>query len=143
MLFRSVPAYFADRPAVDLLGRSDRYIARLVVDRFLPGHSKWDSDYVIHVRRPDLILGAGRDLLERPDFRVLYLEARSREGLVFFVRREAVPKLLDERIVLSDLWTGRPLDRTEALAPARAPCLAGPSRKSAATTSYEPLRPRE
>jgi hypothetical protein len=114
-----VPAYFSGLPAVDLLGRSDRHIARLVVDRFLPGHSKWDWDYVMQVRRPDLFLGVSRGLDERPDFQRAYLEARSPEGLVFYVRREATPKLLDRRVALSDLWTGRPLDRAKKRSPAR------------------------
>jgi hypothetical protein len=106
-----VPAYFSGRPAVDLLGRSDRHIARLAVSGFAPGHSKWDWDYTIHTRRPDLILEASRGLDERPDFRSLYFEARSAEGLVFFVRRKATAKLLDERIELFDLPARRPVVR--------------------------------
>lgn len=106
-----IPAYFSGRPGVDLLGRSDRHIARLAVDGFIPGHSKWDWEYVIHVRRPDLILESSRGLDARPDFRALYLEARSAEGLVFFVRRKATPKLLDARIELFDLPARRPVAR--------------------------------
>jgi hypothetical protein len=109
-----VPAYFSDRPAVDLLGRSDRHIARLAVPGFAPGHSKWDWDYVIHTRRPDLILESSRGLDERPDFRALYLEARSPDGLVFFVRRRSTPKLLDAHAGLFDLPARRPVAREAA-----------------------------
>ena len=62
-------AYFAERPAVDVLGKSDRHIARLSVDRFSPGHSKWDWSYVIHSLRPDVILDVSRGLGARRDFR--------------------------------------------------------------------------
>ena len=50
--------YFARRPAVDLLGRSDRTIARMAprTKRFWPGHTKWDYEYSIGRLRPDLIV---------------------------------------------------------------------------------------
>jgi hypothetical protein len=110
-----VPPYFSGRPAVDLLGRSDRHIAHLAVNRFVPGHSKWDWEYVLHVRRPDLILGESRGLVARSDFRALYVEARSREGPVFFVRRESTAKLSASGLGLFEVGSGRPA------APANAP----------------------
>jgi hypothetical protein len=50
--------YFARRPSVDLLGRSDRTIARMAprTKRFWPGHTKWDYEHSIGRLRPDLIL---------------------------------------------------------------------------------------
>lgn len=49
--------YFASRDAVDLLGKSDRYVARLPARRpFVPGHNKWDYAYSIGTKRPDLIV---------------------------------------------------------------------------------------
>jgi glyoxylase-like metal-dependent hydrolase (beta-lactamase superfamily II) len=50
--------YFARRPAVDLLGRSDRTIARLAprTTRFWPGHTKWDYAQGIGRLRADLIV---------------------------------------------------------------------------------------
>ncbi len=103
-----VVPYFSERPAVDVLGRSDRHIARLVVDRFLPGHSKWDWDYVLTERRPDVFLETSRGLGDRDDFRAEYLEARSRDGIDFFVRRDALAKLLDPELEIIHLPPMRP-----------------------------------
>jgi len=54
----SVP-YFSGRPAVDLLGKSDRAVARSAPHDipFQPGHVKWDYAYSIGVLRPDLVVG--------------------------------------------------------------------------------------
>jgi hypothetical protein len=49
--------YFAHRRTVDLLGKNDRYLARLPERvTFLPGHNKWDYAYSIGRGKPDLIL---------------------------------------------------------------------------------------
>ena len=60
----SIP-YFSDRYALDLLGKSDAYIAHLkpnlqpglagLVD-YRPGHDKWDYDYTIGKLKPDVII---------------------------------------------------------------------------------------
>jgi arabinofuranosyltransferase len=121
-------AYFAERPAVDVLGKSDRHIARLVVDRFAPGHSKWDWSYVIHALRPDVILDVSRGLAARSDFRKGYLLATTSvrgEPLHFFVRRGAEGRIHDAGVVFSSLLvSGKPTP------PARQapPGLAQPSR---------------
>lgn len=48
--------YFSHRPAVDILGKSDRFVARLPAHRpFVPGHSKWDYAYSFGKLRPDVI----------------------------------------------------------------------------------------
>jgi len=48
--------YFARRPSIDLLGKSDPLIARrLARGLFYPGHDKWDYEYSIGQRRPDLV----------------------------------------------------------------------------------------
>ena len=60
--------YFSERTAVDLLGRSDRRIAREAVRpevllnqdpamAYYPGHSKWDLAYSIGDLRPDVVVG--------------------------------------------------------------------------------------
>jgi len=92
-------AYFSERPGVDVLGKSDRHIARLKVDRFQPGHSKWNWEYVIQVRRPDVIEGLSRGLARRSDFRSAYRPAPRGQ---FFVRRGSEAKLLDPTIVLGE-----------------------------------------
>lgn len=49
--------YFSRRPAVDLLGKSDRVIARgeRRLGPLYPGHDKWDYAYSIGRLRPDVI----------------------------------------------------------------------------------------
>jgi hypothetical protein len=48
--------YMTGRPALDILGKSDKHIARLdALPGSLPGHGKVDTDYLVG-RRPDLIV---------------------------------------------------------------------------------------
>ena len=50
--------YFCERLAVDMLGRSEPHIARLPAGPGrVPGHNKYDFDYVVETLRPDYILG--------------------------------------------------------------------------------------
>jgi len=53
------PAYFSDRPAIDLYGKSDKRIARMApaTPAFRPGHNKFDLEYSINHLRPDLVEG--------------------------------------------------------------------------------------
>jgi len=50
--------YFARRPAIDLLGRSDAHVARTPSrgQPFRPGHSKWDYERSIGAARPDVVV---------------------------------------------------------------------------------------
>ncbi|MFZ0546391.1 MAG: hypothetical protein WAM60_13180 [Candidatus Promineifilaceae bacterium] len=50
--------YFAHRPAVDLLGKNDAYVARLPANEGSrkPGHNKFDYEYALTEERPDLIV---------------------------------------------------------------------------------------
>ena len=50
--------YFSRRPAVDLLGKCDPYIARLKSHpgAMAPGHNKFDFGYSLGVLRPDLLV---------------------------------------------------------------------------------------
>ena len=111
MLYRHlrVPVYFSGRPAIDVLGKSDRHIAKLEVDHFFPGHSKWDWDYVLEERRPDVFRAPSRGLGDRRDFRSAYVKVQTERGLSFFMRRDALDKLVDREVVIVDLTTGRPL----------------------------------
>ena len=55
--------YFARRPAVDLLGKSERVIAEGPMRPevgFYPGHMKWDHAYSFGQRRPDVIVDTWR-----------------------------------------------------------------------------------
>ncbi|MFC1693733.1 hypothetical protein ACFL1R_09535 [Candidatus Latescibacterota bacterium] len=65
--------YFSNRTAVDILGKCDRHISRMEAKistklsrftDFTPGHSKWDYDYSIGRKKPDVIThlwGGGRE----------------------------------------------------------------------------------
>lgn len=50
--------YFADRPGVDFLGKSDRVIAKLEWrgQVFWPGHNKVDGEHSIGRLRPDIVI---------------------------------------------------------------------------------------
>jgi hypothetical protein len=87
--------YLSRRPGMDMLGKSDRHIARLEAERHQPGHSKWDWDYVVNEARPEVIQAATRGLGKRTDFRAAYLHVKTPGGLVFFLRRDARAKLND------------------------------------------------
>lgn len=62
----SIP-YYVDAPAIDFLGKSDRYIAQLPPDLSgsvswsemysVPGHNKYDLDYSISTLRPTYVQG--------------------------------------------------------------------------------------
>jgi hypothetical protein len=58
VVWAGIIPYFARRPAVDLLGRSDPTIARMAprTRRFWPGHTKWDYGHSIGRLRPDVIV---------------------------------------------------------------------------------------
>ena len=70
--------YWSERPAVDLLGKSDPVVAELDPDpryAFQPGHGKWDYDYSIGELRPDVVVQLwredeeGRAVLEAAGYR--------------------------------------------------------------------------
>jgi hypothetical protein len=104
-----VGPYFAERTSIDVLGRSDRHIGHLRVDRFIPGHSKWDWDYVVGELRPDLIDSTSRGLSEHADFLRHYAVARIGPQAQLFVRRDSVDKLLDPDVEVLPL--GAAVDR--------------------------------
>jgi len=50
--------YFAGRRAIELLGKSDKVIAKSQpVAEFVPGHNKWNYAYSIGKLKPDLVIG--------------------------------------------------------------------------------------
>jgi hypothetical protein len=100
---------------MDMLGKSDRHIARVTAAKHLPGHSKWDWAYVVGTARPELIRAATRGLGRRSDFRSDYLNVAARDGISFFLRRDAVAHLHDPAARLSEFRDGawRPLVQGE------------------------------
>ena len=87
VFWAGVTPYFCERYYVDLLGKSDRQIARMTVDRFAPGHSKWDWRYILDVRRPDVLASSTPELRTEGRFYEDYCEARGE--LKYLVRRDA------------------------------------------------------
>ena len=110
-----VTPYFGERRALDLLGKCDAHIARLSVDRFMPGHSKWDSKYTIYQQKPDVLSRLGRELQDNPDVTEHYYSTRTRpsKGQALYVRKESVHKLLEHQYPLTDMETRRPVARTK------------------------------
>ncbi len=117
--YGGVPPYFSERHAIDVLGKSDRHIAKLRVDRFVPGHSKWDWGYVLS-QEPDLILATSRGLGLQPGFRREYrLAVARRADLRFYVRRDSLGALTDPELRLFDPVRGSPIPPSDALDPRR------------------------
>jgi len=90
-----VVPYVSRRYAIDVLGKSDRHIARLEVDRFEPGHAKWDWDYVLETQRPDVFDAPSRGLERDPRFLRDFVRVRAPDGVVFYLRRGAAGLLHD------------------------------------------------
>ena len=90
--------YFAERESLDVLGRSDKHIARMQVDRFIAGHSKWDWNYVLESRKPDIIDFESRGLRNHPRFRSDYAALVLGPAKFLFVRKEALNKILDRSL---------------------------------------------
>jgi hypothetical protein len=89
-------SYFSHRPVRDVLGKSDRYIARLQVDTFAPGHSKWDWDYELETVKPDIFNKKSRGLANFPKFRSDYVRVDSRLCPEFYIRRDRRALLRDQ-----------------------------------------------
>jgi hypothetical protein len=100
--------YFAERTGIDMLGKSDRFIARSqphenggsfdnVEEIFRPGHNKWDYGYSINQLMPDIVAqiwGSSREMAP-------YLEAGGYEyfevdGFAMYIRVNSEHVLWDE-----------------------------------------------
>jgi hypothetical protein len=58
-------SYYSNRRVIDLLGKSDRVIARGPAKRsFIPGHNKWNYEYALGSLRPDVIADEYPPLLQ-------------------------------------------------------------------------------
>jgi hypothetical protein len=76
--------FFSGLKTLDMLGLNEPVIARKPVDFFMPGHNKYDADYVL-AKKPDLITsfidpadldlysGLWRDKYEKAGYRIHYL----------------------------------------------------------------------
>lgn len=91
--------YLSGRRAIDVLGKSDRHIAKRKVARFAPGHAKWDWRYVLDERKPDIILDVSRGLDRLNYFLIHYRRVRSGE-LVFSAREGSLHRIDDPAAIV-------------------------------------------
>jgi hypothetical protein len=90
--------YLRTGSALDVLGKNDAHIARVEMKprptRFLPGHSKWDWDYVLD-QSPEVVVHPGRGLKHHPRFLATYLVFIDRQDpmLRLFIRRDVAERL--------------------------------------------------
>lgn len=65
VVWAGVVPYFLERNAIDILGKNDKYVARLpavrtnpppLLESFYPGHMKYDYGYSVGTLKPDVIL---------------------------------------------------------------------------------------
>lgn len=98
--------YFADRYAVDLLGKCDNRIAHLKMRKptpvpdlvaFNPGHMKWDYGYSIGQLKPDAVVQIAPDTMNeaKPYLMSDYKEV-SLEGFTLYLRKNSRQILWDE-----------------------------------------------
>ncbi len=98
--------YFTERPAIDLLGKSDAHIARLDVTRarglrgikdFRPGHMKWDYDYSIGNLKPDVVVQLwGDTTVAQAYIQEYYSVGGTGDGLTFSLRTDSQEILWDQ-----------------------------------------------
>ncbi|MEA3351627.1 MAG: hypothetical protein U9Q82_13485 [Chloroflexota bacterium] len=93
--------YFSERPAIDLLGKNDVYIAHLpshipssLID-VRPGHLKWDYDYAIGELKPDMILQLWGDKETAYAYIEKYYTVVEIDGMKFSARSDS-PEILWE-----------------------------------------------
>lgn len=96
--------YFLERKMIDLLGKSDRHVARLPAHRgmlglpayreFYPGHLKWDYAYSIGQLQPDVVCAMWRRSIgDAPRYLAgAYLETDFRGVSVYFRKDSAAIK---------------------------------------------------
>jgi hypothetical protein len=102
--------YFADRPGVDLLGKSDPYVAReparMSAGRrrfveFRPGHMKFDYAHSIGRLQPDVVVQLWTHVEEAKPFLQAHYQGRVVTGWCVYWRR-ASPRVLWDRLSLQD-----------------------------------------
>jgi hypothetical protein len=90
--------YLRTGATLDVLGKNEAHIARVEMKprptQFLPGHSKWDWDYVLD-QKPEVVISASRGLKQHARFLATYLVFIDRQDpmLRFFVRHDVAERL--------------------------------------------------
>ena len=103
VVWAGIVPYFADRPAIDLLGKNDPTIAHEPMHvepglrrwvTFYPGHMKWDYSYSIGQLKPDVVLQEWQLPRGQPDL-VRDYELIRFAGLAYYVyARKGSPHVL-------------------------------------------------
>jgi hypothetical protein len=99
--------YFVDRYTVDILGKNDRYVARLPmrvrktflenIGNYQPGHMKYDYQYSIETQQPDIVAQLWKNqeeanpILDRTSKRVFL------RGYLMFLRKDS-PNVFWEKV---------------------------------------------
>jgi hypothetical protein len=102
--------YFSDRYAIDLLGKNDARIAHsqahgagniFDLERFRPGHMKWDYDYALGQLKPDVVVQLWGDA----ETAQVYLDrdyvVGGAAGDLAFSLRKGSPNILWQRVELA------------------------------------------
>jgi hypothetical protein len=102
------PPYYAQRPTVDLLGKSDAYVAHLAARSSFPGHNKYSYRYSIGRLRPEVVAefwGSGARLT-----RWGYVPVLMRHGdtLLGFWALDGSPAIRWNRLQRTGAIIGRP-----------------------------------
>ncbi|GAB4536740.1 MAG: hypothetical protein Fur0018_27440 [Anaerolineales bacterium] len=87
-------SYFSERPTIDLLGKSDAYIARLPIHpadfkQLRPGHMKYDYDYSIGQLKPDVIVQLWGDKQPAKQYMKADYMVVEIDGLIFSARSDS------------------------------------------------------
>jgi arabinofuranosyltransferase len=95
--------YFSERPAIDLLGKNDPYIAQLpsqipnALEDIRPGHMKWDYDYSIGQLKPDVVVQLWEEAQPAETYLTQYYTV-VKTGDRFFTVRSDSEEILWERV---------------------------------------------
>jgi hypothetical protein len=78
--------YFSERHAVDLLGKSDRHVARLpaVSNGMVPGHNKFDFGYSVGVLKPDFVVANNKLPVQEDEMRLAATGDYAYTGQLYF-----------------------------------------------------------
>jgi hypothetical protein len=98
--------YFSERPGIDLLGKTDRFIAHEDARRsagwrrfveFRPGHMKFDYDHSVGRERPDVIVQLWGHLEEVQPYLDKYYKRVREQGKCLYVR-DGSPNVLWDKL---------------------------------------------
>lgn len=100
--------YFSERPAIDLLGKNDAVIARVKprstgspfdLEKFRPGHNKWDYDYSIGQLKPDVVVQLWGETDEAQGYIDQYYAGGGADDELFYSLRKDSPRILWDQVV--------------------------------------------